>query len=104
MIFPSVKAIQQIVSEHFDLYPVEMVSRRRARRYSRPRQIAMTLARDLTPCSYPEIAREFGKRDHTTIMHAVRAIEGLCERDAEFSAMVAELRERAQRTVAANAA
>jgi chromosomal replication initiator protein len=54
-----------------------MVSARRAREVARPRQIAMYLAKQLTPRSLPEIGRRFGGRDHTTVIHAVRQIEKL---------------------------
>ena len=47
----------------------------------RPRQIAMFLAKTLTPRSLPEIGRRFGNRDHTTVLHAVRKIEDLARND-----------------------
>jgi chromosomal replication initiator protein len=62
-----------------------MYSARRARAVARPRQVAMYLAKQLTPRSLPEIGRKFGGRDHTTVMHAVRKIEQLCETDASFA-------------------
>jgi chromosomal replication initiator protein len=62
-----------------------MFSARRARQIARPRQIAMFLAKNLTSLSYPEIGRNFGNRDHTTIMHAVRKIEELMETDAALA-------------------
>ncbi len=48
----------------------------------------MYLARQLTPRSLPEIGRRFGGRDHTTVLHAIKAIDMLCERDAELLADV----------------
>ena len=90
--YPSVASIKAVVTAHFGLACIEMVSRRRARRYARPRQIAMMLARDLTPCSYPEIGREFGNRDHTTVMHAVQVVEKMSGEDAEFAAILEVLR------------
>ena len=71
--YPSISAIKAAVVAHFGVAEIEMVSERRARRYSRPRQVAMMLARDLTLNSYPKIGREFGDRDHTTVLHGVRA-------------------------------
>lgn len=96
-----VAEIKAAVAQHFGLGAIEMVSRRRARRYARPRQIAMALARDLTPLSYPEIGREFGGRDHTTVMHAIRVIENLCKNDPQFNAAVAALRSSLECKVAA---
>ena len=61
-----------------------MVSARRAREVARPRQIAMYLAKQLTPRSLPEIGRRFGGRDHTTVIHAVRQIEKLRASDSEI--------------------
>ena len=61
-----------------------MVSARRAREVARPRQIAMYLAKQLTPRSLPEIGRRFGGRDHTTVIHAVRQIERLRGEDSEI--------------------
>jgi chromosomal replication initiator protein len=58
-----------------------MHSARRARAVARPRQVAMYLAKQLTPRSLPEIGRKFGGRDHTTVMHAVRKIEELKAQD-----------------------
>jgi chromosomal replication initiator protein len=51
----------------------------------RPRQIAMYLAKTLTLRSLPEIGRRFGGRDHTTVLHAVRKIEGLVDSDATLA-------------------
>jgi chromosomal replication initiator protein len=73
----TIDEIQKRVSEHFRIRQAEMVSARRAREVARPRQIAMYLAKQLTPRSLPEIGRRFGGRDHTTVIHAVRQIERL---------------------------
>jgi chromosomal replication initiator protein len=73
----TIDEIQKRVSEHFRIRQAEMVSARRAREVARPRQIAMYLAKQLTPRSLPEIGRRFGGRDHTTVIHAVRQIEKL---------------------------
>ena len=56
---------------------LELISTRRTTDVVRPRQIAMYLAKDLTPHSVPVIGRKFGRRDHTTVLHAVRKIEAL---------------------------
>ena len=69
-----------------------MFSARRARNIARPRQVAMYLAKMLTAFSYPEIGRQFGGRDHTTVMHAVRTIEGLIASDKGIAEDVQLLR------------
>lgn len=77
----SIDAIQNRVASHYGVRVAEMFSPRRARNIARPRQVAMFLAKNLTSFSYPEIGRQFGGRDHTTVMHAVRTIEGLVNSD-----------------------
>lgn len=71
---PSIAEIQAVVALLAGTRLTEMQSCRRARAVARPRQIAMTLAKELTPQSLPSIGRAFGGRDHTTVMHAVKAI------------------------------
>jgi len=70
----------------------DMHSARRARAVARPRQVAMYLAKQLTPRSLPEIGRKFGGRDHTTVIHAVRKIEELSAYDPTFREDVELLR------------
>lgn len=81
----SVDVIQKRVAAHYGVRVSEMFSARRARNIARPRQIAMYLAKNLTSLSYPEIGRQFGGRDHTTVMHAVKTIENLMKSDAQLS-------------------
>lgn len=83
--------IQHRVAASFDILPIEMISARRQRCVARPRQIAMFLSKLLTTRSLPEIGRQFGNRDHTTVMHAVRRITGLMIEDEELRARVTEL-------------
>ncbi|MCG8625680.1 MAG: chromosomal replication initiator protein DnaA, partial [Proteobacteria bacterium] len=71
----TIASIQRMVARHYSVKPDELLSRRRTQDIVRPRQVAMYLAKNLTRCSYPEIGRHFGNRDHTTIMHGVRVIE-----------------------------
>jgi chromosomal replication initiator protein len=87
----TIDEIQKRVSDHFKIRQAEMVSARRARAVARPRQIAMYLAKQLTPRSLPEIGRRFGGRDHTTVIHAVKQIEKLRAADSEIDADVRAL-------------
>jgi chromosomal replication initiator protein len=80
--------IQRKVAEHYRLRLTDLLSARRAREVARPRQVAMYLAKRLTPRSLPEIGRRFGGRDHTTVMHAVKRIEELRATDRELDADV----------------
>ena len=83
-----IEDIQRVVSRHYNVSKADLLSARRTRTIVRPRQIAMYLAKVLTPRSLPEIGRRFGGRDHTTVIHAVRQIEKLRQSDAELDADV----------------
>jgi chromosomal replication initiator protein len=84
----TIDEIQKLVSRHFELKPLDLVSARRARAVARPRQIAMYLSKRLTTRSLPEIGRKFGGRDHSTVIHAVRRIEELRDTDRELDQAV----------------
>jgi chromosomal replication initiation ATPase DnaA len=90
---PRVAEIQEKVADSFQIPLCEMTSARRARDVARPRQVAMYLAKQLTPRSLPEIGRMFGNRDHTTVIHAIRQVERLIKLDPEFRARVADAAE-----------
>ncbi len=76
-----IEDIQRIVARHYNVSKNELLSNRRTRTIVKPRQVAMYLSKVLTPRSLPEIGRRFGGRDHTTVLHAVRKIEGLTGSD-----------------------
>ena len=80
----TIDLIQTIVCKFFKISKNEMLSSRRSRYLVRPRQIAIYLTKILTSKSLPEIGREFSNRDHTTIIHSVKTIEKLKEKDAEM--------------------
>ena len=82
--------IQQAVAEYYKISLADLLSTRRDRVIARPRQIAMYLTKALTPLSLPDIALCF-KRDHTTIIHAVRTIEGLMQQDKKMAAQISEI-------------
>ncbi len=69
--------IQKTVADYYKIKVAEMYSKKRSRNFSRPRQVAMSLARELTNHSFPEIGEAFGNRHHTTVMHACDEIEQL---------------------------
>ena len=75
----SIENIQKTVAEYFKLRVADLLSKRRSRSVARPRQIAMTLAKELTNHSLPEIGDAFGGRDHTTVLHGYRRIMSLRE-------------------------
>ena len=80
----TIDLIQTLVCKFFKISKNEMLSSRRSRYLVRPRQIAIYLTKILTSKSLPEIGREFSNRDHTTIIHSVRTIEKLKEKDSEM--------------------
>jgi chromosomal replication initiator protein len=88
----TMEVIKQKVCEHYNMRMTDLISARRARAVARPRQVAMYLAKQLTTRSLPEIGRAFGKRDHTTVLHAVRRIETLIETDSALAEDVEILR------------
>ena len=81
----TVEEIQRKVAEYFNIKMSDMVSNRRMQNIARPRQVAMYIAKQLTSKSLPEIGRKFGGRDHTTILHAVRKVQELCNEDFDFA-------------------
>ena len=87
----SVDEIQRKVADYYAIKLSDLLSARRARDVARPRQVAMFLAKRLTPKSLPDIGRRFGGRDHTTVMHAVKRIEELRADDSELDADIARL-------------
>jgi chromosomal replication initiator protein len=92
----TIEEIQKRVAEHFSIRLTDMSSARRARAVARPRQVAMYLAKTLTLRSLPEIGRRFGGRDHTTVLHAVRKIEGLVGNDAMLADEIEVLKRQLQ--------
>ena len=87
----TVEQIQDTVAAHFKLDTVELLSAKRDRHLARPRQIAMSLAKQLTTLSLPDLGRAFGGRDHTTVLHAVRKIEELRSADADLAGVLDHL-------------
>ncbi len=80
-----IEDIQRIVARHYNVSKNDLLSSRRTRTIVRPRQVAMFLAKALTPRSLPEIGRRFGGRDHTTVLHAVRKIESLLSSEPKLT-------------------
>jgi chromosomal replication initiator protein len=77
--------IQKTVADYYKIKVADMHSKKRTRAIARPRQIAMWLAKELTPFSYPAIGDAFGNRDHTTVLHAFRTVSDLRLQDAQLN-------------------
>ncbi|TNC81885.1 MAG: chromosomal replication initiator protein DnaA [Oleiphilus sp.] len=78
----SIENIQRTVAEYYKIKVADLLSKRRTRSVTRPRQMAMALAKELTNHSLPEIGDAFGGRDHTTVLHACKKIAELKDSDA----------------------
>lgn len=74
----SIDNIMKTVAEYYKVKVSDLLSKRRSRSVARPRQMAMSLCKELTNHSLPEIGDAFGGRDHTTVLHACRTIKDLC--------------------------
>jgi chromosomal replication initiator protein len=81
----TISNIQKVVVEYYKIRIADLSSARRSRSITRPRQIAMSLAKELTSHSLPEIGEAFGGRDHTTVLHACRKVLELRESDSRIS-------------------
>lgn len=88
----TIDKIKRAVARDCNLTAIDMVSERRTAQVVRARQIAMYLAKTLTPRSLPEIGRRFGGKDHTTVLHAVRKMAALIETDRYFAVEIETLK------------
>jgi chromosomal replication initiator protein len=79
----TVDNIQRVVADYYQLKMSDLLSKRRSRSVARPRQVAMSIAKELTNHSLPEIGEAFGGRDHTTVLHACRKVKELEGADRE---------------------
>jgi chromosomal replication initiator protein len=90
----TIERIQELVSERFSLSLEELCGDRRSQNIVYPRQVAMYLSRELTDSSLPKIGREFGGRDHTTVIHATSKIARMIREDRSVYNLVQELTAR----------
>ena len=90
----TITKIQEEVSERFGLSVTELVSQRRSQAVAYPRQVAMYLSRELTDASLPKIGKEFGGRDHTTVIHATSKITRMISEDRSVYNLVQDLTAR----------
>lgn len=92
----SIENIQKTVADYYKIKVADMYSKKRSRIVARPRQMAMAIAKELTPLSLPDIGEAFGGRDHTTVLHGYRKIKELRVSDPiinrDFTALLHILR------------
>jgi chromosomal replication initiator protein len=92
----SVDLIQKTVADHYGLRVTDITGSKRPKNIAEPRMIAMYLSRQLTDLSYPEIAQAFGKKNHATVIHAVKQISGECSADGAVKRAVSRLQKTLQ--------
>jgi chromosomal replication initiator protein len=90
----TIERIQELVSDRFGLSLDELCSDRRSQNIVYPRQVAMYLSRELTDSSLPKIGKQFGGRDHTTVIHATSKISRMIREDRDVYNLVQELTKR----------
>lgn len=88
----TVRSIQEHVSQRLDVSVAEINGRRRTQAVAYARQVAMFLARELTDASLPQIGKEFGGRDHSTVIHACNKIKNLATSDSSIVSLLDQLR------------
>jgi chromosomal replication initiator protein len=84
----TIEGIQKFVSDYYQLKHGELKSRNNSKSIAMPRQIAMYLCKSLTNASLPEIGRSFGGKHHSTVIHSIRKIEDLRQRDGDFNTLI----------------
>jgi chromosomal replication initiator protein len=84
----TIEIIQKFVADYYQLKLVDLKSRNNSKSIAMPRQIAMYLCKGLTSASLPEIGRSFGGKHHSTVIHSIRKIEDLRQRDANFNSLI----------------
>jgi chromosomal replication initiator protein len=84
----TIEGIQKFVSDYYQLKHGELKSRNNSKSIAMPRQIAMYLCKNLTSASLPEIGRSFGGKHHSTVIHSIRKIEDLRQRDGNFNNLI----------------
>jgi chromosomal replication initiator protein len=89
----TIEVIQKFVADYYQLKPAELKSRNNSKSVAMPRQIAMYLCKNLTNASLPEIGKSFGGKHHSTVIHSIRKIEDLRQRDGDFNTLLNTLAE-----------
>jgi chromosomal replication initiator protein len=87
----TIDSVLRAVAAHYNLQPAQIRQKSNRQDIAFPRQIAMYIAKELTQASLPEIGRAFGGKHHTTVLHSIRKIEELKQKDADFNRLVQSL-------------
>ncbi len=87
----SISLVQEVVAQHFHIAVTDLTARKRTREVVFPRHLAMYLARELLNASFPEIAKRFGGKDHSTVIHACKRVRERLQGDEQLRVLVNEL-------------
>ena len=89
----TIEIVQKAVADHYSLKVAELKSKNNSKSVAMPRQIAMYLCKALTNASLPEIGKSFGGKHHSTVIHSIRKVEDLRQRDGDFNTVINTLME-----------
>jgi chromosomal replication initiator protein len=84
----TIDIIQKFVADYYQLKLAELKSRNNSKSVAMPRQVAMYLCKSLTSSSLPEIGKSFGGKHHSTVIHSIRKVEDLRQKDSAFNSLV----------------
>ncbi len=87
----TIEVVQKAVADHYSLKVAELKSKNNSKSVAMPRQIAMYLCKALTNASLPEIGRSFGGKHHSTVIHSIRKVEDLRQKDGDFNTVINSL-------------
>jgi chromosomal replication initiator protein len=89
----TIEGVQKAVADHYSLKVAELKSKNNSKSVAMPRQIAMYLCKNLTNASLPEIGKSFGGKHHSTVIHSIRKVEDLRQRNGDFNTLINSLME-----------
>jgi chromosomal replication initiator protein len=89
----TIEIVQKSVADHYSLKVAELKSKNNSKSVAMPRQIAMYLCKQLTSASLPEIGKSFGGKHHSTVIHSIRKVEDLRQKDPDFNTVIHNLME-----------
>ena len=89
----TIEGVQKAVADHYSLKVAELKSKNNSKSVAMPRQIAMYLCKNLTNASLPEIGKSFGGKHHSTVIHSIRKVEDLRQKDGDFNTLINTLLE-----------
>jgi chromosomal replication initiator protein len=84
----TIEGVQKAVADHYSLKVAELKSKNNSKSVAMPRQIAMYLCKALTSASLPEIGKSFGGKHHSTVIHSIRKVEDLRQKDGDFNTLI----------------